>query len=179
MELYKLKVKNNDWVYCYKNNIIYSYSDLFLCDKKKINILFFFIFILMTYLFYIILVIQIIITFFLLIVPLKLNKGGIVFNIIIYIPFLNSIVVKKFYQILKKHLYKSKDFYKLLFVNFLHIYIWGFPRLSFNYAFISVRILKSYENNPNFRGLDTWKEITILIYQETYGMLIEKIENKL
>ena len=77
----------------------------------------------MTYLFYIILIIQIIITFFLLIVPLKLNKGGIVFNIILYIPFLNSIVVKKFYQILKKHLYKSKDFYKLLFVNFLHIYI--------------------------------------------------------
>jgi hypothetical protein len=179
VELYKLREKNNEWVYCYKNNIIYSYSDLFLCDKKNLSILFFFLLILTIYLFYFILLIQILITFFLIVVPLKVSKGGMLFNTLIYIPFLNSMVIKNFYKMFKKHLYKNKTFYKLLFINFLHIYIWGFPRLVFKYAFISIGILKSYENNPDFRGLETWVEIITVVYQETYGILIEKIENKL
>jgi hypothetical protein len=176
VEIYKLKIKNNEWAYCYRKNIIYSYSDLLISDKKHLNISDFFILIFLVYTFYLILIIQILITFIFILTPLKVCKKGRIFNILVYIPFLNSIILKNLYQMFIRVLYKNKTFYKLLFLNLLHLYIWGFPRLSFNYAFISIKILKSYEMNPDFRGLSTWNEIIIFIYQETYGELIERIE---
>ena len=174
-----MNIGNKGWDYCYKNNIIYSYSDLLIYDIKFLKISRFFILFLLIYLFYLVLIIQLLLTIIFVFFPLKVCKRNKLFNIFIYIPFLYSKSFKKLCKMLLINLYKNKIFYKILFLNFLHVYMWGFPRLCFNYAFISLKILISYELNPNFKGFDTWFEIVFIIYQETYGTLIEKMENRL
>lgn len=179
IELYKITTKNLGWDYCYKNNIIYSYSDLLLYDLRALGFSRFFILILLIHIFYLILIFQLLLTIVFVLFPLKSSKGGMLFNVFIYTPFLYSKIFKKLYKMLFVSLYKNKEFYKILFLNFLHVYIWGFPRLCFNYAFISLKILISYELNPNFEGFYTWLEIIFTIYKETYEKLIEKLEIKL
>jgi len=179
VELYKIKIKNKGWEYCYKNNVIYSYSDLILCDLKFCNIYKIFILILIINIFYLILIFQLALTLIFIVFPVKVTKRNKIFNIFIYIPFLYSKSIKKLCKMIIKNLYKNKIFYKILFLNFLHVYLWGFPRICFDYGLTSLKIMISYEKNPNFKGFQTWYEIISVIYQETYESLIEKLENKL
>ncbi len=169
-----MKRKRYDWDYCYKFGKIYTYSDFIVKDKFKISFLqLFFIYIYCLF-FYLIMLIQIFITFVFIIfnifIDLKIYKRSYVFNIFIYIPFLMSKALK----IIIKNI--NKKLISILTINLISIYMWGFPRLTINYAYICFEIIKSYKKDPNKLDIDKILEVFECVYINTWGKTIDKLE---
>ena len=181
IELYKFYNKNNEWSFCYKNDIIYSYSDFLKIDLIKFKIYDIFMLIFFLNIFYICIILQLIITVLIIIIrstfTIKLSSSdNILFNIFIYTPFLNSLCISK----LSIFNYKFFNrFVKVLFLNLINVIIWRFPRIVMEYSFISLNIIISFKKDPENFSIIKLKEIIKYIYKETFELNIEKLENLL
>ena len=169
-EVYKFFSVYEDWNTCYKKNIVYSYSDFILYDFRVFKWFYFLYFVIFCYIFYYIFVFNIILYLFFLFVPVKINKSCIFFNVLVYQPYLWSKFIKKLLWTKTSKI----TIFKILLVNFTTIIIWGFPRFILNYSYITIRIIKSYKNNPENLNI---KEFLNYVYISTYKESIEKLES--
>jgi hypothetical protein len=103
------------------------------------------------------------IIFFIFNIFIKLNveKKGCISNIFIYTPFL----ISKTLKVLVKNI--NKRFILVLTVNVINIYMWGFPRLTMNYAYVCFEIIKSYKNDPDKVDAIKVYEVLNCIYDNT------------
>ena len=163
-----------DWNYCYKFGKIYMYSDFIIKDRLKISFRGLFYIYFYCLFFYCIILIQIPTTFIFFIfnafIELNIPRKGCIFNIFIYIPFL----ISKTLKILIRNI--NKRFLLVLIINTINIYMWGFPRLSMNYAYICFDIVKSYKNDPDKIDAAKVSEVLYCIYDNTWGKTIIKLE---
>lgn len=171
IEIYKIIRKNNKWDYCYNNTIIYSYSDFILKELNSLKVVDVYMFIIILMLLYPILIIQCLFFIFFIITNIKISKGGRLFNIFIYIPYLSSSIIRT--NKLKKII--NKKTIRIFFINLTHIYIWGFPRIVFNNSYKTLKILKSFKDT-NSITIDNINEILSYVYEDVYESLINKIE---
>ncbi len=174
IEVYKYINKNKNWEFCYNNNIVYSYSDFIKNELKMLNFLDTIIILFLMIFFKIILIIQIILTFFFIIIKLKIKKKNILFNVLVYIPFLNSLIIKKTFS----KVFRNKKTFKIIILNFLNIYLWGSPRIILRNIYISIKIIKSFKKVKRFNKRN-FKSVLMYIYKEVYDSYIEKIEGYL
>lgn len=163
IEVYKVINKNKKWSYCYSNNIIYSYSDFIFYELRVLGFFDVIVLIILLHIFYIILIVQLIVTLFFLIIRIKVSKKNKIFNIFIYIPNNNSYKIKNNIKLLL-----NKEFLKIIFLNVINLYIWGFPRVVLNNTFISLGIIKSFKKSIEPFNLKTIKDIFEYIYVEVY-----------
>ena len=165
-ELFNIRRGCCRWNYCYNFGKVYMYSDFIMKDMLKISFREIFYIYLYCQFFYCIILIQLPTTliFFIFNVFIKFNikKKGCIFNIFIYIPFLISKTLKTIVKNI------NKRFLLVLFINAINIYMWGFPRLSMNYAYICFEIVKSYKNDPD--KIDAIKVVEVLycVYCNTW-----------
>jgi hypothetical protein len=171
VESYKYFKLNNCWDFCYKNNIIYSYSDFIKIDYLNLRggLIFF---IISLFLFYFILLLNILICFFFILLPIKVTRGGMLFNVFIYYPNLLSFLFKK-YIMGEKNVFILT---KILFINYLTLLIWCFPRFIINYAFISTKIFISYKKNPEKFNMREFTIFLNYLYKATYYKTIISME---
>lgn len=173
-EIFNIKKGCKNWSYCYSFGKIYMYSDFLLKDKPKISFIdLFWMYILCSF-FYFVLLTQVFIMLFFIVINIffniRLSKKSYVFNIFIYIPFLMS----KSLNVLMKNM--SKKLVLTLIINFINIYMWGFPRIVFNYAYISFGIIKSFEKDPEEFDIKKILEILDYVYNNTWCVTINKLE---
>ena len=163
-----------DWNYCYKFGKIYMYSDFIIKDRLRISFHELFYIYAYCLFFYCIMLIQIptTIIFFIFNIFIKLNveKKGCISNIFIYTPFL----ISKTLKVLVKNI--NKRFILVLTVNVINIYMWGFPRLTMNYAYVCFEIIKSYKNDPDKVDAIKVYEVLNCIYDNTWEKTIIKLE---
>lgn len=169
LELYKFTVGYKNWEYCYNKPEIYSYTELIKNDLISIQFLVILI-IPLNYVYYFLIIINFLTLIFFIIIPIKITEGNKIYNILIYSPYLISLSIKK---IIKNQLYSLKNI-KLLFINILTIQQFGFPRIVLNYTYITLKLIKSYNKNPNKKN---FKEFFNYLYLLTYQENITKIEN--
>ena len=150
------------------------YSDFILEDKPKISFLNLFYIYMYCYFFYFVILIQVFIMLFFILsnifFNIRLSKKSHIFNIFIYIPFLMSKSVK----ILMKNI--NKKLILTLIINFINIYMWGFPRIVLNYAYISFGIIKSFKKDPEEFNTKKILEILDYVYNNTWDITIKKLE---
>ena len=170
-EVYKFFSVYEDWDTCYKKNIIYSYSDFISHDFRVFSWLYFLYFVISCYIFYYIFVFNIILYFFFLFIPIKISRGYTLFNIFVYHPYLWSRFLKK---LLLERKVNKKTILKIILVNFITIFIWGFPRFILNYSYITILIIESYKNNPEVLNI---KEFLNYVYISTYEESINKLDS--
>lgn len=106
------------------------------------------------------------------IIPIKISKKDYIFNIFIYYPYIISSTIKR---ICNKKIFNKKIF-KVFFINFINIIIYGFPRVVMNYAYIATRIIISYKKNPE-KDLKSIISLFMYIYENTFEKYIKNIEN--
>ncbi len=150
------------------------YLDFWFLDKKVLKIVDFIPMLIFLHIYYYIFKIQILMGFILffpsLLFTIK-SKKSIIFNIFIYLPY---IIIKSL-----KKIKISKENFKVIFINFLFIYMWNYPRVCFYYSFKSLLIIKSYKNDPEIINIKKLKEILICLYDNTYKEVIDKVESTL
>jgi hypothetical protein len=171
VESYKYFKLNNCWDFCYKNNIIYSYSDFIRIDYLSLRrgLMFF---IISLFFFYFILLLNILIFFSFILLPIKVTRGGMLFNVFIYYPNLLSFLFKKYIMEEKNVVILTKT----LFINYLTFLIWCFPRFIINYAFISTKIFISYKKNPEKFNIREFTIFLNYLYKATYDKTIISME---
>lgn len=152
-----------NWEDRYKNNWFFTLGDFIFKEKKMKNYKIVF----LLFFFYIILNIQLIFLVLFLISNIKIKKGGKVKNILIYIPYLLNVCIKKY---IKKIRISS---ILPIIINIHTAVLWGFPRITINYSYISLNIIKSYDKNPE---ISKKGEILNYIYEETWLDTIKKLE---
>ena len=171
VESYKYFKLNNCWDFCYKNNIIYSYSDFIRIDYLNLRggLMFF---IISSFFFYFILLLNILIFFFFILLPIKVTRGSMLFNVFIYYPNLLSFLFKKYIMEEKNVIILTKT----LFINYLTFLIWCFPRFIINYVFISTKIFISYKKNPEKFNMREFRIFLNYLYKATYDKTIISME---
>lgn len=173
LEVYKYFNSYHCWEYCYAKNEFYSYSEFICYDLPRLRY-YTALIILFCYFFYLILIINIIFSLIFLFTFIKIKKKkSIFYNIFLYYPFLITETIK---HVIKKKLYNRYTI-RILFINYVNILLYGFPRIVLNYSFISVNILKSYKKNPE-NNINLY-EVLGYIYDNTYEVNIEKMEKLL
>jgi hypothetical protein len=170
VEIFKYLNSNNSWDFCYENNVIYSYSDFIKKDYYNARVLFFSI--ILCFLFYYILLFNIFVCLFFIILPVRLKRRGMLYNIFVYYPNLLSILFWRYIWSKKNNI----SFLRALFLNYISFSIWGFPRFVMNCVYISSKILVSYEKNPERFSLREIPTFLRYIYESTYGKTISSIE---
>lgn len=162
------------WTYSYKYGKIYMYSDFIIKDKNNISFLDILCIYVLCYFFYLIVLIQIIITIVFIMTnvffKVQIIKKSHIYNIFLYLPFLMSQSIKVFVKNI------NKKIIVILFVNYVNIYMWGFPRVVINHAYISLGIIKSFKDDPEKFDVRKLLEILDYIYNNIWDTTISKLE---